>query len=412
MACGAVTTGQGFLVETLGHLDCQAQVIGSYGFQSLADPASPAASLLTALLTLFVALFGLRLLFGGEVAIRDAVGSVLKIGIVLTLALSWPAWRTLAYDTVLHGPSEIAATLGGDALPALKGGLADQLQEIDDGLVELTQFGTGRQTGALVVPGEGRSSFQGVALQDETGLGYGRAIFLASTIGSLGLLRIAAALLLAIAPLMAVLLLFDVTRGIFAGWMRGLVLTALGSLGISLLLAIEAEIVGSWLADALNRRDLGYATPGTPMELLALSLGFAVAAFALLALLGRVAFQNGWPITGWLRGQDGDAQGSNREERPIRIVGQEQRAIAGGEDPAVRSRASAVSEGVAASMRRETRLEQSSQDQRRTDIIRGGEQRGEPTPRGTGRGGEPLGSSYRRTMNRTAGSHRRRDGTR
>ena len=41
MACAAITTGQGFLVETLSHLDCQAQVIGSYGYTALADPGSP-----------------------------------------------------------------------------------------------------------------------------------------------------------------------------------------------------------------------------------------------------------------------------------------------------------------------------------------------------------------------------------
>ena len=148
MACEAVTTGQGFLQETLSHLDCQAQLIGSYGFQSLASPGSPASLVLTALLTLFIALFGIRLLFGGHVGLQDGIGAVLKIGIVLTLAVSWPAWRTLAYDTVLHGPAELAAAIGGTGSGL---GLAERLQRIDDGIVSLTGVGTGRQTGSVRV---------------------------------------------------------------------------------------------------------------------------------------------------------------------------------------------------------------------------------------------------------------------
>lgn len=401
MACPAVTTGQGFLVETLGHLDCQAQAIGSYGFQSLANPSSPAASLMSALLTIFVALFGIRLLFGDRVGSRDAVGSVIKIGIVLTLALSWPAWRVLAYDTVLHGPAEIAATMGGETLPDLGGGLAQRLQRMDDGMIALTQVGAGRQTGALEVPGEERGSFQGIALQDEAGFGYGRTVFLGATIGSLGLLRIAAALLLAIAPLIAGLLLFDQTRGIFAGWLRGLFLTALGSLGISLLLGVQVAVMEPWLADAVNRRNLGYATPGAPTELFALSLGFAIAGFALLALLARVAFQNSWPSLSPIMPGRREAERENERQVPLRTGNREGQS---------HSRALVVSEGVMATIQRE-RGAGDQGDSRRTVNM-------PPASRGSGQtetGGwhgrqAPLGSSYRRTATRRiTGSRERRD---
>ena len=86
MACPSVTTGSRFLVETLSHLDCQAQTIGSFGFQALAAPGSPASLALAGLLTLFIALFGIRMLFGSGVEPRDAVTAVLKVAIVLTLA--------------------------------------------------------------------------------------------------------------------------------------------------------------------------------------------------------------------------------------------------------------------------------------------------------------------------------------
>ena len=71
MACPAVSTGRAFLSQTIYHLDCQAQTLGSFGFQSLAQPGSLAGSLLLALLTLFIAIFGFRLLFGGGVGSSD-----------------------------------------------------------------------------------------------------------------------------------------------------------------------------------------------------------------------------------------------------------------------------------------------------------------------------------------------------
>jgi Type IV secretory pathway, VirB6 components len=299
MSCPAVTSSNAFLIETLSHIDCQAQTIGSVGFQSLSTPSSPASILLTTLLTLFIALFGIRLLFSEDLGVEDAIGAILKIAIVLTLALSWPAYRVLAYDTVLYGPGELSARIAGISTPSAQDELAQRLQRIDDKIVALTALGTGRQTGSLERPQGDVASFRGIALGDETAFGWSRALYLGFIIGSLATLRIAAGLLLALGPIFAGLLLFDITRGLFAGWFRGLALTALGSLGISLLLTIQATIMEPWLASLVNRRTMGYATPSAPTELVALALGFAIAAIGLLALLSRVAFQNSWPFRAW-----------------------------------------------------------------------------------------------------------------
>jgi type IV secretion system protein VirB6 len=398
MACPAVTTGQGFLLQTLSHLDCQAQVIGGYGFQSLASPGSSASLVLTALLTLFIALFGLRLLFGGHVGMHDAIGAVLKVGIVLTLAVSWPAYRTMAYDTVLHGPAEFAVAINGSRELAPGAGLAERLQRVDDGIVSLTTVGTGRQTGQLEVPGEARGSFQGIALQDESGFGWGRTIYLAATIGALAALRIAAALLLAIAPLVAALLLFDLTRGVFAGWLRGLALTALGSLGISLLFTVQLAVMEPWLADILYRRTQGYATPSAPTELLALALGFGIASLALLALLARVAFQNSWPISAWLRPIERETESGGSTERRMTF------AHAGEVPP--HSRALAVGEGVRTTMRFETSRFEQMERRHVTEAVSRGDNAGRYEPSATQ---ERLGSSYRRTTGRATASHGRRD---
>lgn len=137
MACPTVESGSQFLVRTLAHLDCQAQSLGSFGFQALAERGSPTYALLTALLTLFIAVYAIRLLFSPRDEPGNLVTGVLKIGIVLTLALSWPAWRVLAYDTVLHGPAEIAAVILPSTIPDPRTDFPRRLQTIDNGIAAL-----------------------------------------------------------------------------------------------------------------------------------------------------------------------------------------------------------------------------------------------------------------------------------
>ena len=295
MACPQIITGDQFVVRTLTHIDCQAQYLGSYGYQSLGQPGSPAAILVTGLLTLFIALWGFRLLFGPVPAARDIVVDVLKIGIVLTLAFSWPAFRTVIYDVVIQSPAEIASSVSNPGLPLMQVNFTNRLQNVDDAIVSLTEVGTGRQTGQYIDGAQSGGTFAGSAMEDESALGWARLVLLASLIGTLALIRIATGLLLSIAPLVAGLFLFQATRGLFQGWARGLVLTLLASLGIGIVISVELAVLEPWLADALRVRSLGYATPSAPTELFAMTLGFSLVQFGMIWLLARVAFQTGVP---------------------------------------------------------------------------------------------------------------------
>lgn len=398
MTCPSVTTGAEFLARTLAHLDCQAQSLGSFGFQALAAPGSPATLVLTGLLTLFVAIFAIRLLTGAGTDTRDVVGAVLKVGIVLTLAVSWPAFRTLAYDTVLLGPAEVASTITPSTLPETGAGFAGRLQNIDTGIASLTAMGSGRQTGSLALEARADGAFRSIAMEDETALGWARTVFLATAIGSLAVLRIAGGLLLAIAPLMAGLLLFDLARGLFAGWLRGLVLVALGSLGITLLLATQVAVMEPWLADALNRRSLGYATPSAPTELLALALAFAIAAAGLFAVLAKVAFQNAWGFT-FVQRERGE---------PARQPGSAPRVQAAGPvELTAHARALSISEGVRTVLRHE--------DARRgvpQTLLLQGPQAAAHGPAPAAAPATPIGSSWRRTSQRTTAAQTSRDNRR
>jgi type IV secretion system protein VirB6 len=395
IVCPSVTTGDQFLVATLGHLDCQAQTLGSFGFQALSAPGSPAALALTGVLTLFIALYAIRILLSDGVHGHDAVNGILKIGIVLTLAVSWPAFRILAYDTVLLGPAEIASAMTPATLPDTDAGFTQRLQNLDTGIASLTLVGSGRQTGSLELEQRKDASFRTIAMADETAFGWARTVYLSAVIASLAILRIAAGLLLALAPLIAAFLLFDFARGLFAGWLRGLVLVALGSLGITLLLAVQVAVMEPWLADALQRRSLGYATPSAPTELLALTVAFAVASGGLLAILGKVAFQNAWAFKFERRSDDrpGPATVSllsaRRAGSPIELT--------------AHARALTVSEGVLNLVRHEEARRSPPQL-----ALAGPTQNFAAQPSG----GDPsvrVGSSWRRTSRRATAAHAERD---
>jgi type IV secretion system protein VirB6 len=190
MACPDVLTGQRFVAQSLAHIDCQAQAIGAYGYGALIDPNSTVALALTALFTVFVAIFGLRLMSGEQISGRDLVGDALRVAIVLTLATSWPAWRTLGYDLVMKGPAEIAGIVGSASdLPGSRGDMAARLQAADDGIVLLTVYGTGRNTGGTNRSDTIGDSFRGVAIADQEGLASGRTAFLTGLLGPTAIVR-------------------------------------------------------------------------------------------------------------------------------------------------------------------------------------------------------------------------------
>lgn len=306
MPCPSVTTGHGFMLGVLQHIDCQAQVLGSYGFQSLARPGAMGATMLASTLAILLALFGFRLILGRSVDGHDLVGFVMRGAIVVTLAASWPAVRTLAYDTVLKGPTQVAAAIADPAaLPAASGGIAGRLQAMDDAILALTVSGTGRTTG---VPGFATSrDFREIAPDDASTMGWARVTWLAGTLAPLVALRLVAGFLLAVTPLLTLALLFEATRGLFAGWARGLALCLLGSALLAVMHAVQLAIMEPLAANALQLRAANYATPAVPTELLALNLAFALAANIALGFIARVAFQRGWvslPSLTWSRSDE------------------------------------------------------------------------------------------------------------
>lgn len=295
-ACPALTTGDAFLSGLLRHIDCQAETLGGAGYQSLASPSSFLSLAITGLLVVFVALFGLRMMMGQTPTLRDGLMAVVKIGFVLTLAGSWPAYKTVVYDVIIDAPEQVVAAIGGRAaLPGASGddALITRLQAADVAIIRLTNLGTGREPAATLPSPSGEQRRFPIA--DDPAFGWARIVFLAGVVAAFAIVRLTAGVLLALTPLFAGLLLFDLSRGLVIGWARALAFAVLASIASSLIWGVQLALLEPWLAQVVALRQASALAASAPVELLVVSLGFAVAMFGALGIMLRVSFMTSWP---------------------------------------------------------------------------------------------------------------------
>lgn len=410
MICRPLSYGSGFLRGVLDFIDCQAQNIGSQGYQALAAPGSAVSLALTAMLTILVALYGYRMMFGHVPSARDGVLTLAKIGIVLALATSWPAYRALVYDVALQGPAQLAGDVGRPSqLPGSDGGLVGRLQGVDTGLLLLDDYGVGRGNPEQKVTRErvinGRRELVVEQAQqppdqfDATALGWSRVLFLVGTIGALAAVRLVSGLLLALGPFFIAFLLFEGTRGLFEGWVRGLAGAALGAVAVTILLGAELALVEPWLTYLIAMRQADMSIVGAPVELMVVMAVFALAMAAALYAAARVA--TGFRLPAAWR----DATSRIASTLKGDTAAQPRLAVVNHSMPAEqRSRAVAIAEAVAASQRRELMVAASPAN----SPARGASpalSRDLPQP-----GPVPLGQSYgSRARTRVSNSAGRRD---
>lgn len=284
--CTASPGGGGFVTSLTRFVDCQAELLGSTAYQALAAPGSTLSVLLTSFLTIFIAIIGYNLLLGRGFTVRTATLSMIKIGAVLALATSWPAYRTLVYDLVADGPAQIVSDIGRPAgVPGSDGTLLQRLDGADAALVQLSVLGTGTPLGvpadaAAPPPFAGFNAFA---------LGGSRILFLVAAVAGLLTVRVIAGLLLALGPFFIAFLMFENTRSLFEGWVRVLAGAAIAAVGVTLVLGIELALLEPWLAGILARRIGGEALPSVPTELFVIASVFAIIVFAVLIASARVA---------------------------------------------------------------------------------------------------------------------------
>ncbi|MFZ3482143.1 type IV secretion system protein [Sphingomonas sp. 3-13AW] len=412
--CALPNADAGVALRISQFLTCQAQALGENGYQALAG-GPIVASVLTGLVTIFVALVGYRFLLGSTPTIRDGVSWAVRLGVVLTFATSWPAFQVVVYRVSVEAPGELAAVL----LPS--SGLSDSnLDERVQRAYDTIRLGS---TAMVISQPEAATAQQGPQAVEARAaatdaipgiLSQSRSpqtasLFVVSTLGLSAGIRLASGFLLALGPLAAMALLFDATAGLFIGWAKALLGTTLALLGATLVTSLHVLLVESELAH-LQSVERG-VTIIDPQALITIVVTFATVMLATIwaatKMAGAIAFSFNRKVR--LLQDAGSASALTDRLGPGGFTGQQViPVVAGGGDPPLRARG--VASALSASVRRENitgdvgGLGTAARASNSGALIGGG---GEGSPALQA----GLGATVRRSQARKARSAMRRDGT-
>lgn len=229
----------GLVRSLLTDVDCHVSAVTQAGYEAVAAPGSQIAMGLTAIMTIYVAIFGLRLLLGmAPLRIGDMTVMALKLGLVLTLMTSWPTYQHLVYETLFRGPEQIAVSVMGAIQPdnaRLRGNPFDGLQWAYDQMQAAAAY-FARISPANASPFTGGNAFAAFSLN------ISALLALLTTLGVILVAKIVLGLLLVMGPIFIALLLFENTRGLFEGWLRACLAFACVPLFATLALTVQLSL--------------------------------------------------------------------------------------------------------------------------------------------------------------------------
>jgi type IV secretion system protein VirB6 len=258
--------------------------VTSEAFGRLFAPGGSLAIVLTILLTIYIAVFGFLLVTGrSNLSVRSLVPRMVTLGLVLTFATSWIAYQSVVWNLVVGGPNQIAGLLTG-----VDGSATDVFaQKIDVVFLAIQEASQGQtDISAFSPPGM---------------MWLGAMLFMLGTLGLLVTAKIALAIMLALGPVFVVMALFEGTRGLFAGWLKGVVMLALAPLfavlGGTVMLELAVPILNTLVATP------GEVNPQAAMGFF--MIGAVHVALMFLVLKTTATMVGGWTVFG-LAGSDRD----------------------------------------------------------------------------------------------------------
>ncbi len=306
-ACEQLTeVASGGVAPALRAVDCVANEMASAAFGRLFGAEGAMAPVLTILLTLYIAFFAISLLTGrSSLGISALTPRMLTLGLVLTFATSWIAYQGVVWNLAVGGPDWIASLLMGAKGSATQL-FGDRIDVVFNAIAEASQNAGQGSGGGEVAQGaaQGAAQTAGAAksvaasggaaglFSPDSVMWMGALMLLLGTVGVLLTARIALAILLALGPIFVVMALFGGTRGLTAGWLRGVVLTATTPLFVVLGGGITLELLVPIVSALVQGAQLGQIDGRAAMAL------FVVAAVH-LALMGMVLKVAGTLVSGW-----------------------------------------------------------------------------------------------------------------
>jgi type IV secretion system protein VirB6 len=263
-------------------VDCNVRTLVHDGFRSMAGPDTWFGAVLTAMLTIYIALIGYQLILGrGGLRVTDLPVSVIKTGVIVAFMTSWAAYQSVVYGLLFDGPGQVVASLL-SALPAQTAGVSgDVIGSVEQVFDRLSAAAS--QYGAMASPSA--NLLQGGPMLGAGLLWLSAIVILMLTIGLLLAAKIVLAFLLALGPLFIGFMLFDATRGIFEGWFRASISFALVPIAVTVLGAVMLIVLEPYVAEVYDnaQRRLFDMSPVILISLI-ISVFFLVMAFALSAL--------------------------------------------------------------------------------------------------------------------------------
>jgi type IV secretion system protein VirB6 len=283
------------VAAALRAVDCVAGETTAAAFGRLFAPGGALLTVLTILLTLYVAFFAINLLLGrASLGVRSLTPRMMTLGLVLTFVTSWVAYSTVVWNLAIGGPDWIAGVITGSRESATQ----VFAQKID------VVFQALQQASPQAADAQGNGKDFG-AFSPEGMMWLGAMLFMLGTVGVLVTARIALAVLVAVGPVFVVLALFPGTRGLFTGWLKGLVMLAVtplfAVLGGSLMLELAVPVLNGLVPEP------GKIDPRAAMAFF--MIGAVHVALMALTLKVAATMVGGWRVFGFVGGQSREATG-------------------------------------------------------------------------------------------------------
>jgi type IV secretion system protein VirB6 len=284
-ACSSAAA-RGVIEGVLSGVDCETRTLAEAGYGALTSDSSVFQYAITALLTIYVAYTGYRLIFASRGArLTAAPGVALKIGAVLALITSWPTFQTLVFNLAADGPSELAAVIA-QPMQAGSGLAADPIDALQSVYDQLASAGE-----ALGKTAGHETTYASPAAAAADSLSTASGVLFLSTAGVLAAAMIAIGVLTATGPIFISLFVLPATRGLFVGWLRALAAAALVMLVTWVLIVAELHLLQPWLDELREQQRTSALDPQTAKSVAAFVFVFgggeaALAVGALVVALG------------------------------------------------------------------------------------------------------------------------------
>lgn len=299
--CPAPSPDDPLVRGLLGSVDCNVQTVVQTGYATLFQPGGAFTTVLTVLMTVYVALIGYRLLLGrSQLNISELTLTAVKLGAVVALTTQWGLYQSLVYRFLFFGPEQIANVIlhglrtngsvaGGDVFDGLQRAFTD-LTSFSPATPPGSQALAPTVAGGPVAAGAGQlSTLLSKSGFDSLLLLGSAVILLLSSLGVLLASKIVLGLLLATGPVFIALLLFESTQGVFEGWLRASLAFAFAPLTVTLLLGLALTLLDPSLQQIETMRSDNTYLPGVAFAVAVLVIVFAGVAIGMIVAGGMIA---------------------------------------------------------------------------------------------------------------------------